>query len=80
MFAGRVVVDVDRECVIESGNTGTPKVGALDDKDRVVVAVNVFYVLYLVGAGKAAIGGRHVAVNNDLSFFTEAAKQPAEAQ
>jgi hypothetical protein len=80
MFAGSVVVDVDRELFVEAGDTGTMKVGTFDDEDRIVSLIDPFDVANIGRTGKASIREGNIATNNDLSRFSERTQKPAKAE
>ena len=74
------MVDVDRELFVESSDAGTVKVGAFDNKDRIVGLVDPFNIANIVSTGKASIRERNVAANDDLYRFSERTQQPTKAQ
>jgi len=80
MLAGRVVVDVDREDLIQPLDPRAADIGALDHKDRIVLSVDLTDVFDQLGSRKIAIGRRYVSMHDDLSVLSERAQQPVQAQ
>ena len=75
-----MVIDVDDELFFEIDQAGPIYVGAFNDENGIVRAIDCGGYANCVGAGKLLISMRRHVAHGDFDLFVERAQQPVETE